>query len=185
MLISAILNCRQPTAYLENKMNDDDPNPYESPQSVSAESDNRRSNSALKTLGRFLLMGLIGFATFTSVGMLFVGLSYLQESSASVPWALSMGVLGAVLFSASEVFNCGAARIVGVLRRIVVTVVVSITAAFITAIVSQSVGWVQRTYDDDPGNRPLILWIFLFSFGMLLIKALLGVSPPNQKANSA
>jgi hypothetical protein len=72
-----------------------------------------------------LRLSVVGYASFSAIGLLYWAMSG-DEGQVTISWALSVGVLGAIAFPCSEVFNAGAGAEGGVVRRVLVTIGVTL-----------------------------------------------------------
>jgi FtsH-binding integral membrane protein len=150
-----------------------DINPYESPKSVAVGGKAGSKSRFLRAIIRFLTMGLAGYASFTVFGLLYWAVSDYLDVSASIGWALAVGSIGAVLFLSSEIFNSGSGRTAGVLRRIHVAGAVFVPSGLLAGILSESLGWNQRTYFEEPWwlHNLLLSWA-VYAIGLVTVRML-------------
>jgi hypothetical protein len=156
-------------------MTDNQVNPYESPQPVTAKPGSGVGNATVRAMLRIFVVVLIGYVAFTSVGLLYlVAAEYFQwDIFPSVQWALTIGGFGALIFLGSEIFNSGAGRQAGFLRRFIVAIGTIFVGGIISSAISTAVGWNPphyRSQESDP------YWIHnLFLFGVFSTTILLAV----------
>ena len=143
-------------------------NPYESPRSFNGELNPTVWSAIARGIVRLLVLGMVGYASFTAFGLLYWAMSDPNVGQASIPWALSIGLLGGIAFPCSEVFNSGLGAASGVVRRVLVAIGVLLLSLIVAALVAQALGWNQRTYDSDPWAVPRdALAVIVFLSGLV------------------
>lgn len=141
------------------------PNPYESPQSVTAEPRSHVNSRILWAVGRILMMGLTGFVSFLSIALLYLVLatSFELDIFPSLEWALMTAGIGAVIFLGSEFFNVGQDRITRFVPRMLIACCIFVGSGFPSSILVERLGWRTRTYAEDPyWLHVYVLWIVVY-----------------------
>jgi hypothetical protein len=127
-----------------------DLNPYESPRSSGDAPGLSAGSVLLRRFAQVLTMGICGYIAFAIVGLAYWAVLLNYDQSVSIGWVLAIGVLGAVIFSVSELFNSGRGKEAGVLRRILITTGTFLLSAVVVALMSALLGLGPQTYDSDP-----------------------------------
>jgi hypothetical protein len=113
-------------------------------------------------------MALVGYVTFAAFGLIYWAIADYLDLQATPQWALAVGAIGAVVFSSSEIFNSGAGHKAGVLRRILITSGLFVVTGVVAGILSDALGWNQRTYFEDPWwLHNLVLAWAAFAIGLV------------------
>lgn len=73
-----------------------------------------------------------------------------MSDQATLPWMLAVGMLGALAFSLSEIFNAGPGKEAGVVRRILVAIVVLFASLILSAVIADAIFGTHQSYDSDP-----------------------------------
>lgn len=143
-------------------------NPYESPHSFDGELKATARSAIARGIMRLLILGVVGYASFTAFGLLYWLMSDPNIGQATIPWAFGVGLLGGIAFPCSEVFNAGAGAAGGVVRRVLVAIGVLLLSLIVAALLAQAFGWVQATYDSDPwGAHRDALFAVVFLSGLV------------------
>lgn len=115
------------------------PNPYESPQSVTTEPLPNAIVPLSRVLFRLPILAFAGFASFFTFGLLFfvVAETFQLEIFPSIPWAIEIGAVGAVLFLSSEVFTSGKGRQPRFIARFVASIAVFLVSGIVASLLVQ------------------------------------------------
>jgi hypothetical protein len=144
-------------------------NPYESPKPGGEQSSTGAGSFLLRRFARVLVMGLCGYGAFAIIGLAYWVILF--DDNATLGWALSVGVVGGMIFSTSEIFNAGHGTEAGVLRRVIAALGVFFLAAVVASILSAILQWDPQTYDSDPyGTARCLLFVALFVVAILLVR---------------
>jgi hypothetical protein len=104
------------------------PNPYESPRVVAATAGSTPWPEVVRRIVRAVILASIGYATITIPSVILFLMSVTERIN------FLAGILAAVPFALSEVFNSGPGKSAGVLRRIIVALGVVITSGIVVGI---------------------------------------------------
>jgi hypothetical protein len=125
--------------------NTDSVNPYESPTPWESEK-GRRESIAGRVVGATVL-AMVGYGVFAVVAGFYYLLS-LAFSAEPVVSRWTVGVLCAIAFASSEVFNSGCGRKAGVMRRVLVASGVTISSLIVAAFFLNALGLYGQTYEE-------------------------------------
>lgn len=153
-----------------------DANPYESPQTVTTEPPASPLAAFLRILGRVVTIASTGFASFFTIGLLFV----MANEDASIIWARGIGVLGAVLFVSTELFNSAQGQKAGFLARFVASIAVFFLSVIINAFVGP--GPQLRSQETDPywiQRNIIFAAVLVLTFSVARLVWLRNQSAPN------
>jgi len=126
-----------------------EPNPYESPRSLDTDLKATAWSAIARGIMRLLILGVVGYASFTAFGLLYWVMSG-EDGQATIPWALSVGLLGGIVFPCSEVFNAGLGAEAGFVRRMLVTLGVVLASLIVSGLIAHAFGWMPTSRTSDP-----------------------------------